>query len=139
MENSKKGELPIDTTIKLSKNPSPSTDEDIADMSRGNPGRSHWIAVKNILKYLRRMKYMFLVLSSSDTLRLSGYSDASFQLDWDNFFSQSGWVFLLNGGTVTWKSSKHYTMADSTSESDYIAASEASNEAACLKNFIGDL
>ncbi|GJU46177.1 retrotransposon protein, putative, ty1-copia subclass [Tanacetum coccineum] len=36
--------------------------------------------------------------------------------------SQSGWVFLLNGGAVTWRSSKQNTMADSTWESEYIAA-----------------
>jgi len=36
-------------------------------------------------------------------------------------------------------SSKQDTVADSTCESEYIAASEASKEAAWLRNFIGDL
>ncbi|KAI3723297.1 hypothetical protein L2E82_34775 [Cichorium intybus] len=171
MENSKKGELPIQSNAKLSKTQSPSTDEEIAEMSRvpyasavgsimyamtctrpdvafalsmvsryqGNPGRAHWIAVKNILKYLRRTKNMVLVLGGSDTLRVEGYTDASFQTDRDSGRSQSGWVFLLNGGAVTWKSSKQETVAGSTCESEYIAASEASKEAAWLKNFIGDL
>ena len=40
---------------------------------------------------------------------------------------------------MTWKSSKQETVADSTCESEYIAASEASKEAIWLKNFIGDL
>nr|GEU71613.1 retrotransposon protein, putative, Ty1-copia subclass [Tanacetum cinerariifolium] len=48
-------------------------------------------------------------------------------------------VFLLNGGAVTWKSLKQDTVADSTCESEYIAASEASDEAIWIKNFIGDL
>ncbi|KAI3689133.1 hypothetical protein L2E82_47082 [Cichorium intybus] len=171
METSKKGELPIQNNAKLSKTQSPSTDEEIAEMSRvpyasavgsimyamtctrpdvafalsmvswyqGNPGRAHWIAVKNILKYLRRTKNMVFVLGDSDTLRVEGYTDASFQTDRDSGWSQSGWVFLLNGGAVTWKSSKQETVADSTCESEYIAASEASKEAAWLKNFIGDL
>ena len=84
MENSKKGELSIQSNTKLSKTPSPSTDAEIAKMSRvsyasdirsimyamtcthsdvpfalsmvsryqGNPGKAHWMAVKNILKYL---------------------------------------------------------------------------------------
>ncbi|KAI3700113.1 hypothetical protein L2E82_44730 [Cichorium intybus] len=132
MENSKNGELPIQSNVKLSKTQSPSTDEEIGEMSRvpyasavgsimyamtctrpdvsfalsmvsryqGNPGRTHWIAVKNILKYLRRTKNMVLVLGGSDDLK---------------------------------------TVADSTCESEYIAASDASKEAAWLKNFIGDL
>ncbi|KAI3723576.1 hypothetical protein L2E82_35254 [Cichorium intybus] len=155
----------------LEKTQSPSTDEEIAEMSRvpyasaigsimyamtctrpdvafalsmvsryqGNPGRAHWIAVKNILKYLRRKNDMVLVLGGSDTLRVEGYTDASFQTDRDSGRSQSGWVFLLNGRAVTWKSSKQDTVADSTCESEYIAASEASKETAWLKNFIGDL
>ena len=40
---------------------------------------------------------------------------------------------------MTWKSSKQETVADSTCESEYIEASEASKEAIWLKNFIGDL
>ena len=82
---------------------------------------------------------MVLVLGGSDDLKVSGYTDASFQTNRDNGRSQSGWVFLLNGGAVTWKSSMQETVADSTCESEYIAASEASKEAAWLKNFIGDI
>ena len=40
---------------------------------------------------------------------------------------------------MTWKSSKQETVADSTCESEYIAASEATKEAIWLNNFIGDL
>ena len=40
---------------------------------------------------------------------------------------------------MTWKSSKQETVADSTCESEYIVASEASKKAIWLKNFIGDL
>ena len=35
---------------------------------QGNPGESHWIAVKNILKYLRRTKDMALVYGVKDEL-----------------------------------------------------------------------
>ena len=72
-------------------------------------------------------------------MRVEGYSDASFQTDRDNFHSHSGWVFILNGGAITWKSSKQEIVVDSTCESEYIAASEAAKEAIWLKNFIGDL
>ena len=82
---------------------------------------------------------MFLVYGGKDELRVTSYTDASFQTDWDDSRSQSGWVFLLNAGAVTWKSSKQDKVADSTCESEYIAASEVVKEAAWLKNFIGDL
>jgi len=95
--------------------------------------------VKNILKYLRRQKDMFLVFGGQDKSRVSGYSDASFQTDRDDSCSQSGWVFLLNDGAIVWKSSKQKSVVDSTFEYEYIAASEATKEATWLKNFIGDL
>ncbi|GKB12422.1 retrotransposon protein, putative, ty1-copia subclass [Tanacetum coccineum] len=104
-----------------------------------NPGEGHWTAVKNILKYLRNTKDRFLVYGGEEELRVTGYCDASWQTDKDDSRSQSGWVFLLNGGAVTWKSSKQDTVADSTCESEYIAACEASKEAIWMKNFIGDL
>ncbi|KAJ9552448.1 hypothetical protein OSB04_016493 [Centaurea solstitialis] len=57
----------------------------------------------------------------------------------DDFRSQSGYVFTLNGGAISWKSSKQDTIADSTTEAEYIAASDAAKEAVWLKNFLSDL
>ncbi|KAL2492946.1 Protein EXPORTIN 1A [Abeliophyllum distichum] len=105
---------------------------------QANPGEKHWIAVKNILKYLRRTKDMFLVYGENE-LRVQGYADASFQSDKDDSKSQSGYVFTLNGGAVSWKSSKQETTADSTTEAEYIAASEAAKEAVWIKKFITEL
>ncbi|KAL0416259.1 UNVERIFIED_CONTAM: Retrovirus-related Pol polyprotein from transposon TNT 1-94 [Sesamum latifolium] len=67
-----------------------------------------------------------------------GYSAASFQSDDDDAKSQSG-LFKLNSGVVAWKSSKQDTTADSTTEAEYIAASEAAKEAVWMKNYIQEL
>ena len=105
-----------------------------------NPGDDHWIAVKNILKYLRRTKDMFLVYGGLESeLTVRCYTDASFQTDRDDSKSQSGYVFILNGGAVDWKSSKQSTVAQSTTESEYIAASKAAQEAMWLRKFIAEL
>ncbi|GKB98261.1 hypothetical protein Tco_0984398 [Tanacetum coccineum] len=82
---------------------------------------------------------MFLVYGEEEKLKVTGYYDASWETDKDDSRSQSGWVFLLNGGAVTWKSSKQDTMANSTCEFEYIAACEASKEAIWMMNFIRDL
>jgi hypothetical protein len=48
-------------------------------------------------------------------------------------------VFGLNGGAVSWKSSKQETVADSTTEPKYIAASEAAKEAVWIRKFVSEL
>ena len=64
---------------------------------------------------------------------VNGYTDSSFQIVRDNSASQSGFMFGLNEGVVSWKSSKQATVADSTMEVEYIAACEEAKEAVCIK------
>jgi hypothetical protein len=84
----------------------------ISAMSRhqADPGEDHWTTVKGIFKYLRRTKDMFLVYGGKEELVVTGYTDASFQTDLDELKSQSGFVFTINGGAVSWKSSKQETV-----------------------------
>src|SRR5215216_6667421 len=102
-------------------------------------GSEHWIAVKNILKYLRRTKDMFLVYGCEEELVTKCYVDASFDTDPDDSKSQSGYVFLLNGAAVSWRSSKQPVVAGSTMEAEYVAASEAVQKAVWMKEFITEL
>lgn len=112
----------------------------ITSRYQSDPGESHWKAVKNILKYLRRTKDVFLVFGGlEDDLVVRCYTDASFQSHKDDYRSQSGYVFCLNGGAISWKSSKQSTVADSTTEAEYIAACDAAKEAVWIKKFVSDL
>ncbi|GJX36066.1 retrotransposon protein, putative, ty1-copia subclass [Tanacetum coccineum] len=54
-----------------------------------NPRESHWTAVKNILKYLRNTKDMFLVYGGDSTTELSvtSYTDAGWETDRDGLQS----------------------------------------------------
>jgi hypothetical protein len=48
-------------------------------------------------------------------------------------------MFCLNGGAVSWKSSKQDTVADLMMEADYIAASESAKELVWIRNFVSEL
>ena len=100
----------------------------LAGRYQSNPGVDQWTAVKNILKYLRRTKDMFLVYGGDKELIVNGYVGASFDTDPDDSKSQNGYMFTLNGGAVRWCSSKQSVVAGSTCETEYIATSEAANE-----------
>jgi hypothetical protein len=51
---------------------------------QSNYGKAHWTIIKNMLKYLRQTKEAFLVLGGEEELVVTGYSDASFQIDADD-------------------------------------------------------
>ena len=78
---------------------------------------------------------MFLVYGSDKELVINCYVDASFDTHPDDSKSQTRHVFILNGGAVSWCSSKQSVVAGSTCEAEYIAASEAANEGVWMKEF----
>ncbi|GKB78771.1 hypothetical protein Tco_0945666 [Tanacetum coccineum] len=53
--------------------------------------------------------------------------------------AQTGYVFVLNGGVVDWKSTKQSIFATSSINADYIAAFDASKEAVWIRKFISGL
>ncbi|GJT82251.1 retrotransposon protein, putative, ty1-copia subclass [Tanacetum coccineum] len=115
--------------------------QNITSRFQQNSGEAHWTAVKNILKYLRNTKDTFLVYGGDPEaeLRVNCYCDAGFETDRDDTKSQTGYVFVLNGGAVVWKSSKQSTTAQHATEAEYIAASEAAKEVVWIRKFIDEL
>jgi hypothetical protein len=106
---------------------------------QSNYGETHWTIVKNVLKYLRRTKKVFLMFGGGEEFVVTGYNDASFQIDADDSKLQSGFVFCLNREAVSWKSSKQDTVADSMTEAEYITASEVAKETVWFRNFVSKL
>ncbi|GJT95597.1 putative retrotransposon protein [Tanacetum coccineum] len=103
-----------------------------------NLGELHWTAVKNILKYLRNTKDMFLVYGGDikREFRVSCYTDAGYLTNVDDYKSQTSYVFILNRGAVDWKSTKQSIFATPSAESKYIVALNASKEAVWIRKFI---
>ena len=60
----------------------------IVSRYQSDPGEEHWIALKHILKYLRRTRDYMLVYSSG-SLETIGYTDSDFQGDIDSRKSTS--------------------------------------------------
>nr|GEU49142.1 retrovirus-related Pol polyprotein from transposon TNT 1-94 [Tanacetum cinerariifolium] len=115
--------------------------QNVTSRFQQNPGEEHWIADKNILKYLRDTKDMFLVYGGNmeRELRVSCYTDAEYLTDAENLKSQTGYMFVLNGGIVDWKSTKQSIFANSSTDAEYIAAFNASKEAVWIHKFISGL
>lgn len=104
-----------------------------------NPGKQHWIAVKRILRYLKGTSSAKIEFSGNCDTDLVGYSDADWASDVDGRRSVTGFVFMLQGGPLTWCSRKQQTVALSTTEAEYMALSLATQEAMYLRNFVKEL
>src|SRR4051812_11113667 len=72
---------------------------------------------------------MVLSYGGDEQLVVNGYTDASWNTDPEDSKSRSRYVFTLNGAAVSWRSAKQSIVARSSTELEYIAASEASQEA----------
>ncbi|GKA19407.1 retrotransposon protein, putative, ty1-copia subclass [Tanacetum coccineum] len=133
MDNSKRGYIPTQERLDLNKTQGASTPGEVKHI-QNVPYAS---AVGSIIN----TKDMFLVYGGNPKaeLRVDCYCDAGFETDGDDTKSQTGYVFVLNGGVVDWKSSKQSTTAMFATEAEYIAASEAAMEAVWIRKFISGL
>lgn len=109
----------------------------VNDVSRfnSNYGRPHWTAVKRILRYLKGTLDYKLHFSKSNDNFLAGYCDSDWASDVDKRRSCTGYVFKLSNGAISWNSKRQGTVALSSTEAEYIAASWATKEAIWLQNF----
>nr|GEV68596.1 retrotransposon protein, putative, Ty1-copia subclass [Tanacetum cinerariifolium] len=151
MHNSKKGYLPMEVKHDLSNELCASTPEKVAYIKKV-PYAS---AVGSIMyaarctrpdvafsqNLLRNTRDMFLVYGGKPLTELdvTSFSDASYQCDKDDTKSQKGYVFVVNGGAVDWKSKKQTTIAMHSVQAEYVPASEATMEAVWIRKFVGDL
>ncbi|WJZ88075.1 hypothetical protein VitviT2T_007407 [Vitis vinifera] len=104
-----------------------------------NPGMDHWKKAKRVMRYLQRTKDYMLTYRRSSHLEIVGYSYSNFAGCLDSRKSTSGYIFMLTGGAVSWKSVKQTLIASSTMETEFIACYEASNHGIWLQNFITQL
>ena len=155
----KPSSIPIDPSAPLSKSQSPSKIEDITKMRNvpyqeavgslmyaamgtrpdiafatstvaqfsDNPGWAHWEAVKRIYRYLKGTRDLVLTYGG-DKRGLVGYVDAD-GASQEHRRAISGYVFMVDGGAVSWSSRKQELVTLSTAEAEYVAQTHAAKEA----------
>ena len=102
-----------------------------------NPGIEHWKGAKRVLRYIRGTLDNGLIYSANDTSTvLTGYSDADWAGDLSTRRSTTGYVFQIQGSTVSWCSKRQACVARSTTEEEYVALSTASQEAVWLRRLL---
>ena len=128
------------TYAAMAKRPDISSALNIVSQFASCPGNEHWTAAKRILRYLQGTSDWGITFNASNsTLDLLGYVDADWAGDPVTRKSQSGYVFMLGGGAVSWASKKQSVVALSTTEAEYVSASLAAQEAIWLRRLLSEL
>ncbi|KAJ9697292.1 hypothetical protein PVL29_009194 [Vitis rotundifolia] len=104
-----------------------------------NPGSQHWKAAKKVLRYLQGTKDLMLTYRRTNILDVVGFCDADFAGCIDDKKSTTGYIFVMAGGVVSWKSVKQTLTTSSTMEAEYVACYEACCHAIWMRNFISAL
>ena len=100
---------------------------------------THCKAVRQIISYLQGTRNYGICFDGSNPSSIIGYTDADYAGCLDNRRSTTGNVFMLNGGPIAWCSRRQPCVATSTTEAEYIAASDTSKETVWIRRILPDL
>jgi hypothetical protein len=125
----------IGMLLYLSTNTRPDIAFAVSQVARfsSNPKQVHSTAIKTIVRYLKRTRDKGMILKPTGTLNLELYVDADFcglfraepDADPNAARSRTGFIVMLSGFPLIWKSQLQASMACSTLEAEYTALSYA--------------
>ena len=106
-----------------------------------NPGRQHWTAAQRVLRYLSGTSSLGIQFSKQELGAddLIGFSDADWAGDLDTRQSTTGFIFMMSGGPISWKSKLQQSTSLSSVEAEYFALCSASREAKWMKEILKKL
>lgn len=103
------------------------------------PTSVHVEAVKRIIKYLKGTLNFGLFYYSNTTFDVRCYSDADYAGCVETRRSTTGYCITMGGSILSWCSERQDSVSRSTTESEYIASSEAVRELVWLKRLLMEL
>ena len=112
---------------------------EILDHYQSNPGTNHWKATKKVLRYLQGIKDHMLAYRRSNHHDVIWYSESNYASCVDTRKFTVGYLFILAGGTISWKSAKQYVIAASLMVAEFVACFKATVSTNWLQNFISGL
>jgi hypothetical protein len=101
----------------------------------------HLAAAKRVLRYLQGTKTLGIQFSggkNDQNTILTGYSDSDWGGDTDTRRSTTAYLFKFGEGPISWSSRLQPTVALSSAEAEYMAASAAVQEATYLRQLLMD-
>jgi hypothetical protein len=101
------------------------------------PGPDHCNALKGVLRYLLGTQRLGITYTAGDS-SIQGWCDADYAGDIKSRKSTTGYVFTCNHGAVSWSSKLQTTVAQSTTEAEFMAAGAACKDALWWRKTLAD-
>ena len=99
------------------------------------------LAAEHVLSYLRvtwNQTIRYSRNSNENHNVLWGWVDADWAGDTDTRRSHTGYILMMNDRPISWKSRRQDNVSLSTSEAEFVATSQAGQEAICLRETLTD-
>ncbi|KAJ9564443.1 hypothetical protein OSB04_000409 [Centaurea solstitialis] len=103
------------------------------------PCSDHYAVVLRILRYLKGTMFHGLYFSFTSSLILRGFSDADWDSDMTDRRSTTGFCFFLGDFLISWRSKKQSLTARSSTEAEYRALADTSQELIWLRWLLSDM
>jgi hypothetical protein len=125
-----------------------------ASKHNANPNEKHWIAVKQILRYVRRYTNEPLIftagtraksamrngtINAHSTNEIRAYCDSDWAGDPSDRKSMSGYVICFNNDVISWVSKRQNVVALSSAEAEYMAITTTAQEVRWMKQLLSEV
>ncbi|GKB92076.1 ribonuclease H-like domain, reverse transcriptase, RNA-dependent DNA polymerase [Tanacetum coccineum] len=103
------------------------------------PKEQHMKAIKQVLRYVKGTKDYGITYKHNGGNIIQGFSDSSYGVNTQEGKGTTGIIFYYGNSPISWSTQKQATVALSSCESEFIAATAAATQALWLKRLLSRL
>nr|GEW17429.1 ribonuclease H-like domain, reverse transcriptase, RNA-dependent DNA polymerase [Tanacetum cinerariifolium] len=103
------------------------------------PREQHMKAIRQVLRYVKGTNDYGITYKHNGGNKIHGFSDSSYGVDTQEGKGTTGMIFNYGESPISWRTQKQVTVALSSCESEFIAATATATQALWLKRLLNDL
>lgn len=111
----------------------------VASRFNQNHTQVEWQFVKRIMRYLKFTQNKRLSFVHSSNRNLIAYSDSDYASDKDDRKSTTGYIVLMAGAAINWRSTKQKIITLSSTEAEFMALTSTMQEVIYFKQLLSEL